>query len=267
MIHAMAHCGAVLDNPKYTDSAISAANFVLTHLRDHDGRLLRTCGLDEHGKVQNAKLTGYLDDYAYLALGLVMLYEATFDVRWIHEAEQVVEKMIRFFSDSKGGFYYTAHDHEQLITRTKDMQDGSVPSGNATAALAMIKLARLTDRQDLLEKAERTVNMHYSQMDENPMSATQMLIAQNLLLGPTEEIVIVGEPNSEEVKQVVRKARSRFSPHCMIAVQCKKDDSLALFKDRVSIDGKVTVYYCKDRTCSSPWVGVSAVLQGLSALK
>ena len=111
-----------------------------------DGRLLHTW---RHGQ---AKLDAYLDDYAYFVNALVTLYEATFNERWIDEAVRLADFMLKHFEDhERGGFFFTADDHEQLIARNKDLHDASVPSGNAMAATALLRLGRLSGRTDYLD--------------------------------------------------------------------------------------------------------------------
>src|SRR6185369_11144590 len=123
--------------PKYAVAAASATNFVLKHMSRPDGRLLHTW---RHGK---ARLDAYLDDYSYFINALITLYESTFNEHWIDEAARLADLMLRHFEDkATGGFFYTADDHEQLIARNKDLHDASIPSGNAMAATALIRLGK-----------------------------------------------------------------------------------------------------------------------------
>ena len=259
MIHAFAAAGATFNEPKYCHAAMAATNFVLKNLRDSDGRLLRTCGIG-----QPAKLAGYLDDYAFFAQGLVSLYETTFDPRWLDEAVKTVETMIRHFRDPRGGFFYTADDHESLLARTKDMQDGSIPSGNATAALALLRLAHLTGRQDFREAAERTIQTHRRQLTEHPMASGQMLIALDFLIGPIDEIAIIGHRANPETERVLQTIRSRFHPNRVVAFHDPSDgpvpSTIPLLADRPMIDGRTTIYICRDRVCSTPIVGADSLL-------
>ncbi len=154
MIDALAKAAGALDEPKYLTAAMKAADFILQNMRRPDGRLLHTW------RAGQAKFDAYLDDYASLANALVSLYEATFDERYIDEAVRLVETMLTHFADATGGgFFYTADDHEQLIARHKDLQDSSVPSGNALAATVLVRLGKLTGRNAYLEAAEKTFRM------------------------------------------------------------------------------------------------------------
>ncbi len=150
MIDAMARAGAALNEPEYVITADEVASFILSRMRRDDGRLLHTW------RNGHAKLDAYLDDYASLANSLVSLYEANFKERWIDDAVQMMDIVLDKFADpAGGGFFYTASDHEQLIARTKELTDSSMPSGNSLAANALLRLGRLLGRGDYLDAAEQ----------------------------------------------------------------------------------------------------------------
>src|SRR6202008_3035191 len=133
------------------------------------------------------------DDYAYLANANITLYEATFDETWIHFAGWLADSLLKHFHDrGRGGFFFTADDHEQLIARNKDLHDSSVPSGNAMAATALARLGKLTGRNEYLDAARGTLEMMSAVLEKSPTAAGQALVALDLLLGPTPEVVIVG---------------------------------------------------------------------------
>src|SRR5262249_41310146 len=151
--------------------------FVLGSMRREDGRLLHTW---RHGR---ATLDAYLDDYASLASALVALYEADFDERWIDEAVKLADPMLGLFADpEQGGFFFTADDHETLITRQKDLYDAAVPSGNSMAAWSLLRLGKLTGRADYLEAAEGTLRLAAGLMRQSPLACGQMLIALDMYL-------------------------------------------------------------------------------------
>ena len=151
-IDAFAQAGATLGEPRYTAAAAKAADFILTQMRRADGRLLHAW------RGGQAKFDAYLDDYTCLGNALVTLYEATFDERWIDEAIALADTVLTRFSDpAGGGFFYTADDHEALISRQKDIQDSSVPSGNAMAATMLLRLGKLSGRTEYLDAGRRTL--------------------------------------------------------------------------------------------------------------
>ena len=257
MITAMAQAGATFGEEKYTQAATKAADFVLTTLRDDNGRLLRTCG-----DGQPAKLMAYLEDYAYMIDALVSLYQADFSPRWLNEATQLAETMIAHYADNDaGGFYFTADDHEQLLARSKDLHDGSVPSGNAMAVIGLLKLAALTGRADFHDHATKTLKSYAALMQGHPAAAGQMLIAYHLWQEPINEIAIIGPSNDSDVQSVLRQMQSRFSPNSVIAWHDpdEGDSEVALLKDKLMLDGKVTTYICRNFACQAPLVGLEAV--------
>ena len=185
---------------------------MLTTLRDEHGRLLRTCGDD-----QPAKLMAYLEDYAYMIDSLVSLYQADFNPRWIDNAIELAETMIAHYADvDAGGFYFTADDHESLLARSKDLHDGSVPSGNAMAVIGLLKLAALTGRSKFHEHATRTLQSYATLMQGHPAAAGQMLIALDLALAGIDEIAIVGTTSDHETQNVIASITiSIFATHCL----------------------------------------------------
>lgn len=259
MIAAFAQAGATFDRSDYLDVARRAAEFVLSKLRTPQGRLLRTtfAGME-------AKLNAYLEDYSYMIDSLVSLYEATFEPRWLTEASALAETMISLFWDEKsGGFFYTSSDHESLIARNKDPHDQATPSGNSLATLGLLKLAHLTGRADYREKAEQTLLAFRGLLTTSPMAAGQMLIALDLFLGPVDEVAIVGKPDSDEFKQIVRAARSGYWPMQMLAGSSPGDEVVGLLNDRTS--PSVSVFKCREGVCQAPAVGVSEALKAITS--
>ena len=263
MIGAFAKAAQVLEKPAYSAAAARAADFMLTTMRGADGRLYRTTFAGA-----KPKLNGYLEDYAYLIDALVSLYEATFEPRWIAAANSLADIMIEQFWDEKeGGFFYTGKDHETLIARNKDPHDNAIPSGNSMAVIGLLRLAKLTDRADLFDKAERTLKLFRSLMAGSPMAAGQMLIALDFQLGPVQEIAVVGEAANPEVIEVLRLLRRPFRPHQVVAWKSPKDvDSpVQLLKDREGRGG-VTTYVCANFACQAPIVGAEELRRRLTTV-
>ena len=259
MIAAFAQAGAVFGEPRYLAAATNAAEYVLTKLRCPDGRLFRTCGVE-----QPAKFPGYLEDYAYFADALVTLLEATFDPRWLRAASELADAMIRHFADAEnGGFFYTADDHEELIARTKDHQDGSTPSGNAMAATALLRLAVLTGRRDFAAQAERTLKLHRGLLADHPTAAGQMLVALDFHLGPVDEIAVIGTTGSPDTERAWKAIRRVFRPRQVVAFHDPATGSppaeIPLLAEKPMVNGTVTVYVCRNFACSAPLVGAEAV--------
>lgn len=248
MIAAFARAGQVLDNQDYVGAALRAAHFVTMRLRTPSGRLLRTCAGNQLGKLE-----AYLEDYSFFADGLLHLYEATFDERFLLDAAGCAEIMLSQFTDAEGGgFFSTIDDHEKLILRPKDLHDGSTPSGNAMAVTVLLRLGRLLGRADFVSAGEHALQSFLGLMEANPSVAGQMLIAYDFWLGPIQEAVIVGDPKTTEFWNVVKAARRSFAPRRMVAAkEPAADTHIPWFEGRAG-QLPVTLYLCENMTCQAP---------------
>ena len=176
MIRGFADAGRILENESYVKTAVKAADFVLKSLRDENGRLYRTYTNGE------AKLNGYLTDYANLIDGLIAIHRANGQQRWLDEAVALQKVQDKWFEDAeKGGYFYTASDHQTLLFRTKRTIDGAVPSGSSVSAQNLIYLAEAADLPELKEKAKRAVLAAGNLIDQVPTAAPRMSIAADLL--------------------------------------------------------------------------------------
>ncbi|HLJ95005.1 MAG TPA: DUF255 domain-containing protein [Gemmataceae bacterium] len=174
MIAAYAVAGQALAEPRYQQTAARAADFVLKNLRTPEGRLLRTFSA-RPGQAAEARLNGYLDDYAYLAHGLLCLHDATGERRWLDEATQVTERMVDAFGDKDaGGFFYTSRDHEKLFARSKDQFDSAQPSGNSVAARNLVRLWTTTRDARFQSLAEKTLQAFSASLKIHPTGLTAM---------------------------------------------------------------------------------------------
>jgi len=261
MIDALVQAAGVFGEPRYLQAAKKAADFILSSMRRPDGRLLHTW------RGGQATLDAYLDDYACLANALVTLYEADFDERWLEAAIELCDVLLRLFADAEGGgFFFTAADHEELIARQKDLYDNAVPSGNSVAALALIRLSKLTGRADLAGAAERTLVAATGVMRQAPRAAGQMLSALDMYLGPTPEIVILGNPKHCDTADALRTLAHRYIPNRVLA--CRKPDrvnqgssALAELFVRKQLDGaEPAVFICERFACQAPVYGLTAAL-------
>jgi len=271
MIDALARAGIALAEPKYLAAAKKAAQFILRQMSNKKGRLFHTW------RMGTAKLDAYLDDYAYLSNALVTLYESTFDEFWIDAAGGLVDVIIKHFEDKdRGSFFFTADDHEQLIARNKDLLDASVPSGNAMAATALIRLGKLAGRTDYLEAAGRTLAVAAPIMERSPTGAGQMLIALDLWQGPIKEVVLIGGKDEKENRQLSNLLRDGYRPNRVSAYRPATDESNQavgrsawlepLFAGRTAIKDQPTLYICENFTCGAPIVGVQPIVAALEQL-
>jgi uncharacterized protein len=262
MIAAYALAGGAFDEPKFIDHARKAAEHLLGRVRSPGARLVRSSGAD-----RSPSLAGYLEDYAFFAHALIALDEASSQTTHLPAAVEFAESIIEHFADPDGpGFFFTADDHEKLIARTKDLNDGSTPSGNAVAVLVLVKLAKLCGRDDFAKKAEETLRGFKTMMTEHPAASGQMLAALDFFLGPVQEIAVIGRDDAN-TKHVLRAIQSSFRPNAVVAFHDPSAGNppalIPLLKDRPMIDGKVTVYICENNVCRAPLVGVDAAIGAL----
>lgn len=271
-IEAFAEAAGPLAEPRYLAAARKAADFLLKTLRRADGRLLHSW---RNGQ---AKFDAYLDDYAYLANALVSLYEASFEERWIDEAVALADVMLAQFADTTGGgFFFTASDHEALITRNKDAHDASVPSASGMAATALLRLGKLTGRGDYLAAAEGTLKLYAELIERSPSAGGQMLIALDFYLGPTSEVVLLGDPAEPDTQTVLAALRARFLPRQVVALRTPVVagasrsawlDPLFAGKQAGPADSSTSprLYQCQNFACQAPAVGRAAALAAVESL-
>jgi len=247
MIAALAKASQVFDEPEYLGAAVKAADFILTNM-DKEGRLLHRYRNGEGG------LTGNIDDYAFLVWGLIELYETGFDVKYLKKAIELTDVMIKHFHDDKeGAFYFTPNDGEKLIIRQKEIHDGAVPSGNSVTMLNLLRLGRMTGNNDYEKKAEGICRTFAREVTQLPLAHTQLMMGLDFQTGPSHEIVIAGDINSEDTKDILRTLRRRFLPNKIVMMKSSELSEIAPFtKDMSMLDNKATIYICKNHTCRLP---------------
>ncbi len=262
MIAALARGGVVLGEQRYTREARRAADFVLEHLKDESGRLIKRYRDGE------ASLPAHLEDYAYLLWGLIELYEACFEPGYLAEAKGLVAVMEeRYWDEANGGFFITADDGEKLIVRNKEFYDGALPSGNSVAAVNLLRLARLTGQTEYEERAKKTIKAVANELKERPAGYAIMLQAIDFLRASTREIVIVGEPEAEDTKEMLDVVQKRYDPHQVVLFKPHGPAGEALSRVAAYVEahesdeGKATAYVCRNFTCRAPTTDVAKMLE------
>ena len=201
MIASLARCSVLLNEPRYKDAALKAAEFALKNQRTAEGRWLAT-----HRRGQS-KLPAYLDDHAFMALAFIELFAATKDERWKNEAVQLVELLDKHFSDAKGGgYFFTADDHEKLLARTKDPVDKAIPSGNGWAAQALVRLWVLTGDEKYHVRAKALLNEFQGLMERIPHATESLLLAGAQLLDAEAQRGIAAKSEIKNDPEVTRGA-------------------------------------------------------------
>ena len=265
MIAALAKGAQVCNEPEYADAAKRAADFILTDMRRQDGRILHRYR-DGH-----AAILANVDDYAFLIWGLLELYETVFDVHYLQTALDLNNEMIKHFWDEQdGGFYFTADDAEELIVRQKEIYDGAIPSGNSIAVLNLFRLARITADADLEDKANKIMLAFSKDVKSVPSGYTQMMVALDFGIGPSYEIVIVGNPEAKDTKEMLNSLRKHFIPNKVVLLRPSDQEEpdiirLAKFTEyQSSFDGKATAYVCLDYSCKMPTTDTEEMLKLLN---
>ncbi|HSL05175.1 MAG TPA: aldo/keto reductase [Nitrospiraceae bacterium] len=262
MISAMAEAGRVLGISRYTDGAIKAADFLLRTHRTSEGTLLRT------SRQGRAHLDGVLEDYAYLAEGLIDLYEACGQERYLTTALQLGERIVDSFRDEdQGGFYTTAKTHETLIIRAREGADGATPSGNAVAISALARLSFHYDRQDLREAAIGGIRAYGRQIARYPRAFAKTLAVVDLLADGPIELAFIGTPNDPGLEALQLAVREVFLPHRVIASSngMDKPSGHPLLAGKGLVEGKAALYLCRNFSCQRPLTNPQEVTEALLA--
>ncbi len=262
MIAALAKGAQVLDEPAYAEAARRAVDFIFGHLRNPEGRLLHRYRDGQAGLPAN------VDDYAFLIWGLLELYEATFQVHYLQAALDLNADLIKYFWDERnGGFYFTAHDSENLLIRPKEIYDGAAPSGNSVAMLNLLRLGRITANPDLEAKAAKIGRVFSANVKESPIAHTQLLVALDFAIGPSYEVVMVGNSQAEDTKVMLQALRRQFIPNKVVLFRPSEQETpeisrLAEFtKNQSGLNGKATAYICLNYHCELPTTDVNKMLE------
>jgi uncharacterized protein len=242
MVSALAEAGAVLADSRYLDAARGCAQFLCTTMRTDGGRgrLLRTYN---HGR---ARLAAYLEDHAFLLEALLALYEATFEPRWFEEARRVADELLEHFLDrERGGFFSTAHDHEELVARRKELEDAPIPAGQSAAALGLLRLAALTGEARYEDAAVGVLRLLHTVAPQHPTAFGHLLQALDFHLAPVREVALVGD----DLEPFTRVVRSTLRPYVVVA---GGEGPVPLLEGREPVEGRPAAYVCERFACRRP---------------
>ena len=263
MICAFAEGYRAIGDRRYLEAAERAIAFVMEKM--WDGRALKRSFKDGV-----ARFNAYLEDYALMAEAMIDTYEASLELRYLQYARKMVDVILDRFADhTNGGFYFTAIDHEKLITRTKAAFDGSTPSGNSAAVMALLRLSEYVDDERYAKEAGRALRLFGPMMEKQPFGFAHMLEAADRDQRGAVEIVIVGERGSPELDEWIERLGLGYIPNrAIFMVDPKAPDAGVLpevARGKQQIDGRLTAYVCRERTCSAPVTSFDALeveLQG-----
>jgi len=265
-IAALAKAAAAFDEPGYLAAARRAADFALEVLRDDAGRLYK------RSRGGAAGLDGLLADYAYLAWGLVELYQAGFEPRYLAAAVELVDAAVEHFHDpERGGFFLAPDDGEELIVRPKDGFDGALPSGNAVMASNLLRVARFTGEARYEELARGTLAAFAGAIARSPLGHAQFALAIDFATGPGFEVVVAGDPAADDTRALLRAVQRELVPASVLLLRPEGDEPPPIVElapyaaEQRARDGRATAYVCRGFTCAEPTGDPLEVLRALRA--
>ncbi len=260
MIGAMAEGGRVFGEARYLQAARRAADFLLSVLRRPDGGLFRTY------RAGQARGAAFLEDYAWLADGLIDVYEAGADERYLNEAVRLAETIIADFGDEEhGGFFTTAKEHERLILRSREGPDGATPSGNAVAASALARLSCHFGREDFRQAAAHAIRAYGRQIARYPRAfAKSLAVADFLLHGPVE-LALVGQPGEAAYERLKAEMNRPYLPNRIIAHWNPAGGTTEhpLLRGKGLVQGRPALYICRNFACRQPITDAAEVALAL----
>jgi uncharacterized protein YyaL (SSP411 family) len=265
MIAALAKGYQAMRNPLYLQAAGRSADFILRVLRRDSGQLLRRY------RQGDAAYPAYADDYAFLVWGLIELYESAFTDRYLDEALRLQQLMLDLFWDEQhGGFFYTAHDAENMIARNKEIYDGALPSSNSVAALNLLRLARMGGNTMWEERAEQLFKAFFRDVSNSPSAYTQLLHAVDFALGPCKQIVIAGDLGAVQTQKMIETIHAAFLPNRVLLYQGEGNDAVrpaasGPWANLETRDRHPTVYLCEDYSCRNPITDLEELKAALSS--
>jgi uncharacterized protein YyaL (SSP411 family) len=253
MAAAMARAGRVFGEASYIDAARAAVDFVLNTMRSTDGRLMHRY---RDGEVA---VPGFLDDYVFLTWACLELYDATLEPSYLGKAVELQNETIeRFWDPKSGGLFFTAADNEKLLVRQKEVYDGAMPSGNSVAAANLIRLGRLTGRNEFTAQAHKLIEAFAGELNRGPSAHTHMMAAIQAAAAQSIEVVIAGDPDSELTEELLNVVRARYLPQAVVLLVPDGESgnairALAPFTENYSsIEGATAAYVCRDFACKMP---------------
>ena len=263
MLKAFAEAGAALERQDYIDAAARNADFLLTAMRP-DGRLQRSY------REGQARLSGFLEDYAFVADGLLSLYEATFERRWLDSTIELADKMISLFWDEEANcFYDTGHDQEQLVVRPRDVFDNAQPCGGSVASDLLLRLSVITGNEDYAAKSVAPLRTLAELMGRAPDGTGRWIAALDFYVSTAKEVVVIGPPDDPATSDLLRTVNGRYLANRVLVgaggPEAAAAATLPLLEGRGLIDGKPTAYVCENYACQLPVTDATALAAQLDA--
>ena len=256
MIRGFAKGYAITQDKRYWMAAKGCAEFLMKNLSDDSNRLFVTI------KDGNAKLPAYLDEYVFFIAALIDLFELSGELSWLMTAKKYNSVVLEQFKDPNGsGFFFTAKDHEELIQRPKNFYDGSIPSGISVQLENLHRLSILFRDAQLMVEGERQLQSMLLQALDRPLGMSNTLVAADLYLGPSREVVVIPPKSgfNEHYQKVIAEIQKSYLPRATIILRNPQVEftqyptgMVELFQGREALEDKASVYICEGSTCSLP---------------
>lgn len=266
MLSSLAEAARILKRDDYFQAAVRNADFLLdkmvTHDAQQDVRLLHTY------KDGQAKLNGYLEDYAFLIDALIQVYQLTFESRYLQTAIELVDSVLEHFRASDGGFYDVSDDHETLITRPRNVQDNATPAASNSMAKVLALLFAYTGEPRYDSAARATLGSLPGAMTQYPSAFGEALNAADLLIRGVQEVAIIGDPTQPDTAALLDVYHSRYRPNAILAIGPGTEEGdlvPALLTAKTKIDGKAAAYVCRGFVCERPVIDPAALTTQLES--
>ena len=263
MIAALAKAGRAFDKQSYIEEAKRALSFINEKLVDGETLLHRY-------RDGEAAIHAHADDFAFLIWGSRELYESTFEIPFLKQAVELQKEFIdQFWDNEHGGFFFTSHNSEELLGRTKEVYDGALPSGNSVAMQNLLTLGRITGNTDWEQKADTMNKLFSEQVSRAPTGFGQLLQALDFQLGTSFEVTIAGEKESTDTQNMLKELHHSFVPNKIVVFNDPEESritKLAPYTENQDMkDEKATAYVCKNYSCKAPTNSVKEMMEELTS--
>ncbi|HNC24402.1 MAG TPA: thioredoxin domain-containing protein [Opitutaceae bacterium] len=266
MISALARAALVLGEPEHLAAAVRAAEFVRRELHDEGPARLYRSWREGRGAAE-----GFAEDYAYFIQGLLDLYEAAHERRWLEWAARLQATMdARFWDEARGGYFNSAADDPTIVLRLKEDYDGAEPAPSSVAAMNLLRLSAMLNQEALNTRAIRTIEAFRAQWSGTPQAMPAMLCALAMALEPVRQVVLVGDPGRSDFQSLAAVLHERLGPRRVILALTSAEDRewfaarAPWLAEMKPVEGKATAYVCEHFSCQAPVTDAAGLRQRLA---
>jgi len=253
MISALARASSITGNESYRALSIKSMDFILNNLKQNENKLFKRY------RQGSSSIDGMIEDYAFLIWSLIELYQLTFNLDYLEEAQKLSNYQIDNFWDEKNkGFYFYDINSENLIVRPKEVYDGAIPSGNSVSAYNFLRLSSILNNKKFKEIALETISAFSNQINRSGTGYTMMLHAVDYDFGPSYEVIIVGDKNDLRTKEILETIYNAKNLNKVVILidpnESEKIKKIIPFSE-FYLDNKYSepkAYICKNYTCDLP---------------